>query len=1004
MKRKAILVLLSFFSFFYVSAQDIIITGKVSDAKTNETLIGVSISIKNSTSGTQSDVNGNYTITAAPNATLVFTYIGYVTQEIPVNGKTVINSVLVTANQSLNEVVVIGYGTQKKRDLTGAITSIKGEEIEKLPNINPISSLQGKVAGLTIVNSGAPGASPTVRIRGVNSTNGAAPVYVVDGVIQDNIDYLNSADIESIDVLKDPSSIAVFGIRGGNGVIAVTTKRAAKGQTRVTYQGSVGIQNVTNTIDVTDAAGFRKLYDQQLANNNAAPFDYSSYNADTDWQDLILRTAVQTNNSLSISNTGEKTTTLINLGYNKQEGVVRYGDFQRFVGRFNQEIRINKNLKLGADITANHYITQGSGVSLNNALWSAPIVPVQFDENTYYSMPSFQRAQVGNPIESINRANGNSINKGYRAVGNVFAEVKFLKQFKLRSAFYTDLSFNGSRGYTPLPNRFINLAEGNAPTDTTINVNGRTSVRQNQDEFRKFQQDHTVSYDSIFNNKHRINAVVGFTSLYEGSTNLSGSRTDTTLNIPRDPQFWYLGIADQINPGNFNGGGGENAILGYLARVSYGYGGKYLLNASIRRDGSSRISPENRYRTFGALGLGWVLSEENFLKNSEKIDFLKIRGSWGTVGNTNGLGQNYFEPNLVQSGVGVFGDNIFTSVTPAFLPDPNLKWETTRGVDVGLDLRAFKNKFSAEIDLYNRKTVDLITRITLPGSSGNITYFTNLGSISNKGVEVALGYNDKIGKDFTFGISPNFSYNKNNVESLGNDFNFTLTGNGGVNRTITGESIGHFFGYRQVGVYQSIADLQNKPAFSNSQVGDIAYADLNGDGVITAAGDREILGSPMPDFNYGFNINTGYKNFDLLLQGQGVAGNSIYTQRRTNSFAILNYESNRLNAWTGAGTSNVEPILDNSRANNFVFSSYYLEPGDYFRLRTVQLGYNVNKDLLSKVSLKGLRVYVSGQNIKTWSKATGYSPEVPIGILAGGADNGVYPLPAVYTFGINATF
>ncbi len=1004
MKRKVLLALLCLLSIIYVSAQDKTVTGKVTYDQTGEPLIGVSVTVKNSISGTQTDMEGNYSIIAPEDGTLIFTYVGFTTREIPINKQAIINVALLPAvTKSLNEVVVVGYGTQRKRDLTGAITSIKGEEIEKLPNINPISSLQGKVAGLTVINSGSPGASPTVRIRGINSTNGAAPVYVVDGVIQDNIDYLNSADIETIDVLKDPSSIAIFGIRGGNGVIAITTKRAARGQTRVTYQGSVGIQKVTNTIDVTDAAGFKKLYSAQLANNNAAPFDYKNYNADTDWQNLILRDALQTNHSLSISNTGEKTTTLINIGYNNQDGVVKYGNYERYVARINQEIRINKNLKVGGDITGNHYNVKGSGVSLNNALWSAPIVPVQFDGNTYYSMPSFQRAQVGNPIETLNRNNGNSINKGYRAVGNIFAELTFLNDFKLRSSYYADLSFNGSRGYTPLPSRFINLGEGSAPTDTTINDKGRTGVRQSQDEFRKFQQDHTISYDPKLGKDHRLNAVIGVTSLYEGSTNLNGSRTDTSLNIPRDPQFWYIGISDPSNPGNYNGGGAENATLGYLGRVSYGFQNKYLINASIRRDGSSRISPENRYRTFGALGIGWVLSEETLFENAEKIDFLKLRGSWGTVGNTNGLGQNYYEPNLVQSGVGVFGDNIFTSVSPAFLPDPNLKWETTRGLDIGLELRAFNNRLSADIDLYKRETVDLITRITLPGSSGNVTYFTNLGSIANKGIEVALGWNDRIGKDFTINFSPNFSYNINNVESLGNDFNFTLSGNGGVNRTITGESIGHFYGYRQIGIYQSIADVEKRPSLTNSLPGDVAYADLDGDGEITPK-DREIIGSPFPDWNYGFNLNLGYKDFDILFQGQGVAGNTIYTQRRTGSFAVLNYETNRLNAWTGSGSSNVEPILDNSRANNSLFSTYYLEPGDYFRLRTVQIGYNLNKEMLSRISLKGLRIYVSGQNLKTWSKTSGYTPEVPVGILSGGADNGVYPLPAVYTFGVNVTF
>ncbi len=1004
MKRKTLLLILCVFSFFYVSAQDATVTGKVTDAQTGETLIGVSVAVKNSTSGTQTDVNGNYSLTAPANGILVFTYIGFTTQEIPINNQSTINASLALSNQSLNEVVVVGYGTQRKRDLTGAITQIKGEEIEKLPNINPIASLQGRVAGLTVVNSGVPGGSPTVRIRGVNSTSDAGPLYVVDGVFQNNIDYINAADIESIEILKDPSSIAIFGLRGGNGVIVVTTKRAAKGATRITYQGSVGAQKVINTIDVTNAEGFKRLYSTQLDNLNAAPFDYTNYNADTDWQDLILRTGTITNNSLSIANSGEKTTTLINFGYNKQNGVVKFGNYERFVARFNQEIRISNNLKVGADVNGTYINTNGSGVSLNTAIRSAPIVPVQFDENTYYSMPSFQRAQVGNPIATLNQTNRNDISKSYRAVASVFGELKFLKQFKLRSSFYTDLSFNGSRGYTPLPNRFINLGEGGIATDTTINPASRTSVRQSQNEFRRFQQDHTVSYDSVFNKVHRFNAVVGFTSLYTGSTSLSGSRTDTTLNVPRNPDLWYLGIVNASNPNNLNGGGDESAQIGYLGRVSYGYKDKYLINASIRRDGFSRISPANRYGIFGALGLGWVISEESFFKKQNVVDFLKFKAAWGTVGNSNGLGSNRFESRLNNSGTGVFGENVFPSSRPAFLPDPNLKWETTRGIDVGLDLRAFKSRLSAEINLYDRTTKDIITAITLLGSSGAGSFITNLGDISNKGIEVALGWNDRIGNDFTFGVSPNFSYNKNKVVSIGNTIDFTLIGNGGANRTISGESIGHFYGFRQTGIYQSIVDLERLPSFNSSLPGDIAYADTNGDGVITNA-DREILGTPFPDWSYGINVNMGYKGFDLLLQGQGVAGNSIYTERRIASFAIVNYETNRLNAWTGPGTSNIEPILTNARPNNFLFSSHYMEPGDYFRLRTVQLGYNLEKDILAKTFVKALRLYVSGQNLHTWSKTTGYSPEAPIGnVLGGGADNGVYPIPAIYTFGINATF
>ncbi|TKC00150.1 SusC/RagA family TonB-linked outer membrane protein [Pedobacter cryophilus] len=1003
MKRKALLVLLCLFSYFTVFAQNIKVTGKVSDAVSSETLIGVSVSLKGSTVATQTDVNGNYVINVPANGLLVFTYLGFVTQEIPVNGRESIDVKLSASAQQLEQVVVIGYGTQRKRDLTGSITSVKGGDIEKSPNINPISSLQGKVAGLTIVNSGTPGAAPTVRIRGVNSTGSSNPIYVVDGVIQTNIDYVNQNDIESIEVLKDPSSTAIFGVQGGNGVIVVTTKRAVKGETRVSFQSSAGIQTVPNQIDVVDASGFKRLYAAQLSNLNAAPFDFTNYTANTDWQDLVLKTAAITNSSLSISNSTEKTTTLVSLGYNNQEGVVKNSNFQRYNLRLNQEIRVNSKIRVGADIVGSHYISDPADVSLNNALWAAPIVPVQLDANTYYSMPSFQRAQVGNPIATLNRNDKTSVNKGYRAVGNIFAEVTFLKQFKARSSFYTDLSFNGSRGYNALPFSFINLGEGTNPTETTFDRNVKTSVNQNQAEFRKYQQDHTITYDSTFNKKHKITALAGFSSIYTGSSNLEGSRRDTTLNIPNNPDYWYLNIINNSNPAAAVGGNGsESAQLSYFGRVNYAFNNKYLANASVRRDGISKFAPANRWGTFGSIGLGWVVSEESFFKNVKKIDFLKLRTSWGTLGNANGFGENLYLPGLQISDVGVFGDNVYPSVSPAYFPDPNLRWEVIRGFDIGLEAKAFDYRLSADIALYDRTTKDIITSVILPNQP--LPYRTNLGTISNKGIEIALSWNDKIGSDFTYNISPNMSYNKNKVESIGNNFNFELLGNNGANRTRSGESIGYFYGYKQVGIYQSTADLDKMPAFSNSLPGDIAYEDVNGDGVITTA-DRTNLGSPFPNFNYGINVSFGYKQFDVLLEGQGVAGNLVYTQRRTSNFAVLNYESNRLNAYTTPGSSNIEPILDNSRGNNYFFSNYFLEPGDYFRLRTAQLGYTFGKQPLTALGLKTFRLYMSGQNIKTWSKTTGYTPEAPISnILGAGADNGIYPIPAIYTVGVNVTF
>jgi TonB-linked SusC/RagA family outer membrane protein len=1002
-------IILLFFSLFTVTSlyaqEDITINGTVIDAVTGEGLIGASVVLKGTAIGVSTDVNGAFTLNAPSNGTLVVSYIGYQQQEVPINNRTTLTVSLGASTSDLDEVVVVGYGVQRKRDLTGSITSVSGEEVARQPNLNPLSSLQGKVAGLTIVNTGRAGASPTVRIRGVNSTNNTNPLYVVDGIFQTNIDYLNPADIESMEVLRDPSSIAIFGLQGGNGVIVVTTKRAARGETRVNFQSMVGVQRVQNQISVTDAAGFRQLYDQQLANLNASPFDYSNYNGNTNWQDLIFQDALLTTNNLSISNSGERTTTLISLGFNKQEGVLKYDQHQRYIARLNQEIRITDRIKIGADLNGFHFTQQPPAAGLNNALWAAPIVPVQTDENTYYAMPSFQRAQVGNPISTLNRNTGNIIDKGYRVVGSVFAEVNFLQNFTFRSAGYTNLGFNNSRSYSPLPFTEIIVGEGGQPTETFFNTLVRTSVSQGQSENRRFQQDQTLTYSKTLAEKHAVTALAGFTTLFNGSTNVSGSRQDTLLNIPRNPSFWYLGIVDPSSPVITNSGGGsEEAFMSYFGRINYAFDNKYLVNLTYRRDGSSNFAANNRWGDFGSVGLGWVVSDEAFFQGITSIDFLKFRASWGTVGSALGIGNNIFRPGVVTANRAIFGDNVNTSVAPAYVPDPNLGWEVVRGIDLGTEIRAFSNRLSAEVIFYDRTTKDIITSLTLPGTAGDYTFRTNLGEISNKGVEVTLGWNDNIGSDFTYSFSPNVSYNQNRVESIGPSINFQILGNGGINRTVTGESIGHFFGYRQTGIYQTTADLDGTASWPNSLPGDIAFEDVDGDGVITPA-DRVNLGTPFPIWNFGASFNAAYKAFDLMVDVQGVAGNKIYTQRRTQTFATLNYETNRLNAWSGPGTSNIEPILDNTRGNNYLMSNYFLEPGDYFRFRNVQVGYTFRPAGASAIGIKQLRLSISGQNIATFSRTSGYTPEAPLANpIASGADNGIYPLPAVYSVGINATF
>lgn len=1006
-----LLILSLAFTFSESFGQGNVVTGRVT-ATNGDAVPAASVIVKGTRIGTSTDASGNFSLNVTnPNASLVISSSGFTSLEVALAGRNNIEVTLTTASTEVEGVVVVGYGTQRKRDLTGSITSVKGEDIAKLPNINPVSSLQGRVAGLTIVNTGRAGSSPTVRIRGVNSTANTNPLYVVDGVFQTNIDYLNPGDIESIEVLRDPSSIAIFGLQGGNGVIIVTTKRAAKGTTRVTLQSSVGVQTVPHIIDVVDAAGFRTLYDAQSANTRLTTpgfqdFDYTNYTGNTNWQREILQDALISNTTLSVSSSGEKSSTLFSVGYMLQEGVLKYDKYQRYVARLNQSVNISDNLRVGGDLTGTYWKSNPPSADLNNALWAVPIVPVKSPDGFFYTMPeSIQRAQVGNPVANLERNNMTSINNGYRVVGSIFGEVKFLRDFTWRSSFYTDLGFNQSRDFTPLPYRMITLGEPNRSikTDTTFNDQARTSISQNQALFKKFQQDHILTFDKSFTGNHKITAIAGFTTLFEGSESVGASRRDTTLNVPNDPNLWYINTINNNNPTFNSGSGSQQSFMSILARVNYAFQNKYLVNATFRRDGSSKFAPANRWGNFGSVGVGWVVSDETFFDNIKAFDFLKLRGAWGTVGSALGLAPNLYLPGLSTSNVGVFGDNVYGSVTPAYIPDPNLHWEVVRGIDLGLEFRTFGNRLTTDFTLYDRTTKDIITTLTLLGTAGNYNYRTNLGTISNKGVELTLGWNDRVGRDFTYRLNGNFSYNKNNVESIGPDISFEILGNSGVNKTVTGQSIGYFFGYVQTGIYQSVADMDKVAAMANSLPGDIAYADVNGDGKIDG-NDRTNLGSPFPNYNFGGSVNLGYKGFDFLVEGQGVAGNKVFTHRRRQTFATLNYEANRLRAWTGPGTNNIEPILDNNRGNNFLASTYFLEPGDYFRIRTLQLGYNFSPRTLGK-AIKQARVYVSGQNIKTFTKATGYTPEVSLGNpIASGVDNGTYPVPAVYSFGINITF
>jgi TonB-linked SusC/RagA family outer membrane protein len=975
-------------------AQDRQVSGKVTSMEDGSGIPGVNIVVQGTSKGTTTDVDGNYTLALAPSEnTLVFSFVGYKTFTASVDGRTTLDVVLELEVSSLEEVVVVGYGTQRKRDVTGTIASVKAEDLETQPNSNPVSSIQGRVAGVTIVNSGVAGASPTIRIRGVgtttNSNAAASPLYVVDGIFTNNIDFVNPNDITSMEILKDPSSLAMFGVQGANGVIIVTTKRAKAGQTNIDFSSYVGLQKVTNKIDVTNAEQFKMLYNEQQANLGAAPYDFSPYTANTNWQDLIFRDAIITNTTLSINSGTEKNSATFSLNYFKQDGVVKYDAYRRVTAHFRDEYTVNKHLKVGVDMNVFRFDRDPfDGGATNSALWAAPVYAPQDDAGNWNAAPSFQRAQVGNPYAFIEIYKDKTISHGYRFVGSAFAQVNFLKNFTWKSVFYTDLGFNSTRSYNPLFN--IQGAQ----------FNNVTSVSQEKANFTTWQMDHTLTYATTLNDDHDITVLAGITQQYKGSDYLTASRQGKSpLNIPDDADFWYVGIGDNDETRQNGGGAGEEVFLSYLFRVNYSFRDKYLLNASFRRDGTSKFSPTHAWGNFASVGAGWVVTEEPFFKDVTPLEFLKLKASWGQLGNDK-VGNYLYYPLLNTSGSAVFGENVYPAAVPAYIPDHNLHWEIVTGTDVGFEAAALNSRLSVEFVYYNRETTDILTSISIPGASGQTKFLTNAGSIVNNGIELTLAWEDNLTDDVKYTLGANFTTVHNEVTALGNNESPLFEGPA---RTAVGGPIGAFYGYVQEGIFQTAEEVAASPQAGKARPGDIRFKDVNNDGIFDD-NDRTVIGSPTPDFIFGANLGVTYKNLSLSVDVQGVAGNEIYKQRQTVTFADVNYETNRLGRWTGPGTSNKEPIMDNTRTNNYLVSSYFLDPGDYFRIRNVTLSYNIATEWLERVKMKNAKIYVSAQNLYTFTKATGFTPEIGGTPIAFGIDVGTYPLPATYTIGVNLNF
>lgn len=994
-----------------IESQDLRVSGKVVSS-TGEPLAGVSVSVKGSRTGTTTDAGGNFSLTVPDDATLVFSSVGFESFEVAVAGKSTVNVTLQQSAKKIDEVVVIGYGQASKRDLTGSIAKISGKEISDKPNTNPVASLQSKVAGLTIVNSGTPGAEPDIRIRGTNSVNAIKPLYVVDGIFNDNIDYLNPNDIESIEILKDPSSLAIFGVRGANGVIAITTKKAKAGKIVVNFSSTIGSKKLVDKIDMVDAAGFKTLFDEEQTNIGLLPaqfFDYTRWTGNTDWVGAMTRTGIFNNNNISVAASTEKNKFYMGVGYIQDEGVVKHEKLEKILLAINDEFKISKALKLGFNLNGIRQklpFSQANGLLFDaRRVW--PIIPTMDPASGAYYELAGQAGQIGNPLMNLEKKWNKENRIENRIVGSVYAEINFLRDFNLRTTFYGDMSYVDERRYNPILYRFNPTGSKTGGDTVYIDPNNRmTSVSQESNSWKKFQQDYILTYKKNFGN-HGLTAIAGFTTYFNSFTGLSGSASQRNPgdSIPDNKRFWYVdnGFVDPSSKRS-SSNQWERATVSTLFRLLYNYQGKYLLNASFRRDGSSLISPFNRYQNFYSVGAGWELTKENFMASQKIFDFLKVKASFGVLGNQNTGGFTYpFFPSLLTGNTAVFGSNIAPAYGLSYIVDRNLKWEVVEAKEVGFELYTLKNKLHVDAAYYNKRTKDIMSLQNTP--SAPQPALSNVGDIRNKGFEISADWKQKLNNDLTLTLSGNFTTFDTKVISVENGK--INASEERPNQTESGFPIGYFYGYVVEGVYQTYAEKLASPVVVGYQYGpgDLKYKDVNGDGKIDPS-DRTMIGNPTPDFAYGGSVALNYKGFDIGVDFGGVYGNEVYRYWGSSElpFTKFNYPAFKMNRWHGEGTSNWDPILGDNHPINRLPSSYGIEDGSYFRLRNVQVGYNISPEFLKKYHISSFRIFANVQNLKTWKKNSGYTPEFGGNATSFGIDNGNGPIPRVFTAGINVNF
>ncbi|GAB4486934.1 MAG: TonB-dependent receptor [Saprospiraceae bacterium] len=966
------------------------VTGSVKDEANGEALIGATVKEKGASNGTLTDMDGNFTLDVSdPNAVLVFAYTGFKQKEIPLEGQTQLVVLMGEDIGLLNEIVVVGYGTQKKSDLTGAVGTVKAKDIERIPSASVDQALQGKIAGVYVLpNSGQPGAGATIRIRGTGTLNNANPLYVVDGMLLDDISFVNPQDVESIEVLKDASATAIYGNRGANGVIIITTKRGKSGEARFSLNTYYGSQSVTRQIPMANASQFAQLYNE-LTNSSYFP-DPAALGEGTNWQDQVFRDAPIGSVQLSAMGGTDKMLYNVSANYFKQEGIVRQSDFERISLRFNNEYQLNKAIKLGNNLV----LMTANGQNPPNVVESAYRMPPVFgvyDSTGKFSDPTYFGAAIANPAaDLLYKSNNNA--RGYRVVGTIFADIKFLKYFTFRSNFGGDLSNGQNKYYEPV----FKVSNSQLNNEDKLNIG--------YDENRSWLWENTLTFDKGWDNL-RLNVLGGYTAQEDYFEFFGAGRR----NFPSgDDELLFLNAGDPLTQTN-SGGAGEWAMASYLGRVNATFFDRYSLTASIRADGSSRFSPDNRWGYFPSAALAWNVAQEPFMSRQRLFDRLKVRASWGIVGNDKT--QLYPSFGSITSGLGVIlgpDETLNQGATLIFLSNPDVRWENARQTDVGLEIAVLNARLTAEIDWYDRYTYDILSAPPIPayvGSQGNPV--VNVADVQNRGWDFTLGWRDVRNK-FSYSFTGILSTVDNEVKKLDKRLSRVFSGSTGqgdfATLTEVGQPIGSFYGFVTDGVFQTADEAASSPRLGNETAGDLRYVDLNGDGVINSD-DRQFLGSPIPNVTYGFSAGFDYLGFDFAADFFGISGNKVVNAKALSRFAVYNWEESFFTGrWTGEGTSTEKPRITNG-GHNYRMSDYWVEDGSFFRLRSIQLGYSLPYKIVSKIGLTRFRVYASGTNLWTKQKYSGYSPEFPGGsVFTVGLDYNPYPIAKTVLFGLDVSF